>query len=717
MLNCSIKKSGIGSDMNTTEQPAKGTAKTLDLANFLRPAENRTARKSGPSGNVTFDSFLKEKSLAINKAAGRDAAVTADKTQAPAATDPLSTEKDGLAAAREAKKASRAKCQSSGTARQVDPTTQTKKDPASTKNAASQEAQETALQNQPPVTAIPAKRLDAGAVEAGSSSKEGANKGCPANAAAEMTEKTTAETGRALHGESPQAEGQTVNAGPTGIIPDPPLDLLKEGTRNPLEAAAPPAPPLQETGMPAFGESSSPDTVTEPSASPSAGADLETGRRNLSEPPPAGRTTLSPQTMAAAAAAEDRPEKTREPAEASRPSFAAEADKAGNQAPAQEALLEEAPKPAPLERSQFGLDASQGSQARIIPEIAGKVAPAPLDPSSEVSGPVQTGEETQAANHAGHPVAEKAQSSHDRRGQRQDTPSDPFASEIGAKGAEPGDAGQKITANPDRTVLQRDEAAPALKPKETFYFAADTAKKTVEAVKNQKEAARAAASLDAEAAVRQATLTRPAPAKETLTIYAAAAEMEKDRTKTATAKTTTDDKAATLAAMKPFGEGAAVAGKKIAETDAMSGAKAQALIDQIVEARQQMPNDSGRIKITLAPPNLGTVDLDVIVRQNRVEVIMVADHADVQQLLQARGEDIKSALQRQDMKIDSYQVLLQNNPDGSQQQPSGSWTAMQDRTRKDNPAYETEQDENVVIAPLPESLATPSKNGLVSIFA
>ena len=62
----------------------------------------------------------------------------------------------------------------------------------------------------------------------------------------------------------------------------------------------------------------------------------------------------------------------------------------------------------------------------------------------------------------------------------------------------------------------------------------------------------------------------------------------------------------------------------------------QAVIDQILEARQGVGNEFGRIRILLNPPNLGTVDLEIVVRGEKVEVVMTAENAAVQRALQSR---------------------------------------------------------------------------------
>lgn len=146
-----------------------------------------------------------------------------------------------------------------------------------------------------------------------------------------------------------------------------------------------------------------------------------------------------------------------------------------------------------------------------------------------------------------------------------------------------------------------------------------------------------------------------------------------------------------------------------------SGAEMQGVIDQIWEARQTMGNDSGRIRILLNPPNLGAVDLEIIVRGERVEVVMTAENATVQQALQSRGDDIRISLQRQDLKIEGFQVLLQENGT-SEQQAHGGAMYRQDREHRER--FGAGED----VAPALPALSSAftgikSAEGRVSIFA
>jgi hypothetical protein len=145
-----------------------------------------------------------------------------------------------------------------------------------------------------------------------------------------------------------------------------------------------------------------------------------------------------------------------------------------------------------------------------------------------------------------------------------------------------------------------------------------------------------------------------------------------------------------------------------------AGIEMQAVIDQLLEARQAAGNDSGRIRILLNPPNLGTVDLDIVVRGQRVEVVMTAETATVQQALQSRGDDIRIALQRQDLKIEGFQVLLQDNGTG-QQQTQGGETFGNDRAHRER--FNAGEDTLPVPPVFSPITGATSDAGRVSIFA
>jgi hypothetical protein len=140
----------------------------------------------------------------------------------------------------------------------------------------------------------------------------------------------------------------------------------------------------------------------------------------------------------------------------------------------------------------------------------------------------------------------------------------------------------------------------------------------------------------------------------------------------------------------------------------------QAVIDQIINAKQFLNNGMGRVQITLDPPNLGTVNLEIIIRKQRVELVMTAENTSVQQALQSRADEIRTAFQRHDLKIEAFQVVLQENTVNQQHTQNSSFF----ERRHDNQPRQNQLNEDKPIQPLVQSMREfePAK-GLVSIFA
>ena len=108
---------------------------------------------------------------------------------------------------------------------------------------------------------------------------------------------------------------------------------------------------------------------------------------------------------------------------------------------------------------------------------------------------------------------------------------------------------------------------------------------------------------------------------------------------------------------------APVQGKSAGVTSAV---KPQVVISQVVNgAIETLRDGTGRVVLNLQPPRLGTLDLDVAVKDNRVTMIMLADNQEVKQMLQSGMEDLRNALQDKGFQIDRLEVLVQNRPDES----------------------------------------------------
>jgi flagellar hook-length control protein FliK len=86
----------------------------------------------------------------------------------------------------------------------------------------------------------------------------------------------------------------------------------------------------------------------------------------------------------------------------------------------------------------------------------------------------------------------------------------------------------------------------------------------------------------------------------------------------------------------------------------------QDIMEQIEEsAAKMLKKGPGRIVITLEPPNLGTLNVDVKVHNDMVRLVLIADNHEVKQVLQTNLDQLKTALQDQGLNMDRFDVLVQ----------------------------------------------------------
>ncbi len=84
------------------------------------------------------------------------------------------------------------------------------------------------------------------------------------------------------------------------------------------------------------------------------------------------------------------------------------------------------------------------------------------------------------------------------------------------------------------------------------------------------------------------------------------------------------------------------------------------LIKHIVEvAGKKLPNGLGRVKIKLHPPHLGTLHMDVLIKDNKVHVILQTQNSDVSHILQSNVEQLKHSLHNQGLIVNNVNVSLQ----------------------------------------------------------
>ena len=144
------------------------------------------------------------------------------------------------------------------------------------------------------------------------------------------------------------------------------------------------------------------------------------------------------------------------------------------------------------------------------------------------------------------------------------------------------------------------------------------------------------------------------------------------------------------------------------------------IINRVVSGiKENVSADGGRIKITLSPPSLGTLEMDVTVRNNKVEVIIVADNKDVQQSLNSHIDRLKGSLLNQGLTIDRCDVLMQNNREGYPQNFSQQAFYRDGSEKSSNNSKEKYNEElKPITSAKPKIINSPSLNpDNISIFA
>jgi hypothetical protein len=131
----------------------------------------------------------------------------------------------------------------------------------------------------------------------------------------------------------------------------------------------------------------------------------------------------------------------------------------------------------------------------------------------------------------------------------------------------------------------------------------------------------------------------------------------------------------------------------------------------LAQVAEQLPpaisKGSGRIRISLEPDSLGKLDMYLVVRENRVQIVLTAESRPVQQTLQGHVEQLRDALQQQGLEVDGFNVFLQNGRHGQGDPASGGnpFWGEYSRAAADKPNV---GDENVPAAAIP---FLPRKNG------
>lgn len=96
------------------------------------------------------------------------------------------------------------------------------------------------------------------------------------------------------------------------------------------------------------------------------------------------------------------------------------------------------------------------------------------------------------------------------------------------------------------------------------------------------------------------------------------------------------------------------------------GRQALLMAEVIDTARPLVQQGGGRVRISLSPPSLGALEIDVRVKKEGVELFVVANNADVQQTLCSHVDQLRKALVEQGLNMDRFQVVVGDRSDGQQ---------------------------------------------------
>ncbi len=90
----------------------------------------------------------------------------------------------------------------------------------------------------------------------------------------------------------------------------------------------------------------------------------------------------------------------------------------------------------------------------------------------------------------------------------------------------------------------------------------------------------------------------------------------------------------------------------------------QNVLDRVAEGNEiLLRTGSNRVRLTLSPPQFGTLDLDLHLGRDRVKLVLTADNGEVRQILQSNLDQLKSSLQGQGLNIERLDVLVQERAD------------------------------------------------------
>jgi flagellar hook-length control protein FliK len=163
----------------------------------------------------------------------------------------------------------------------------------------------------------------------------------------------------------------------------------------------------------------------------------------------------------------------------------------------------------------------------------------------------------------------------------------------------------------------------------------------------------------------------------------------------------------------------AMSGIGSTKTAASDVSPAQIISRVASEFNESLASEGGRVKITLAPPSLGTLEMDVSVQNSKVRIMLTADNQDVQKMLSGNLDALKGSLQSQGLTIERCDVMMQDRREqysqGFNQQPFSQEQSAQHHD--DNGEPYNANDQTVTPLILKSRNQMTGRLGNISIFA
>lgn len=151
---------------------------------------------------------------------------------------------------------------------------------------------------------------------------------------------------------------------------------------------------------------------------------------------------------------------------------------------------------------------------------------------------------------------------------------------------------------------------------------------------------------------------------------------------------------------------------------------ASSIINRVAaEFRENLMNEGGRVRITLTPPSLGTLQMDVSVQNGKVRVMLLAENKDIQRMLSGNLDALKGSLQSQGMTIERCDVMMQDRREEYSQGFNGQHTFQHDQAERERNSRREDIDnhrltvEDAPTVQKPLSRPMPSGSESISLFA